>query len=190
MNFSIRRTDSLAYDTGTFKNIVGEIRKRWDLYSNSFITNGEHIIEEIKQMCNNQETQDQKHLDTIVDRLAKFGEALGELEKFHADRYDFLTELEGLEFPLKQTKKLISLHKKESDLLKSLETFAQNLSKTISFYENTETEIELIINSLKSFESTFKEYVTIVNEYQKTFMELHKELDEKHKKAQKYLDFV
>lgn len=189
MNLNVRRTDSLAYDTGTFKNIVESIRERWSTYSDSFISTGQFIIDESRKMCQTAKA-DPKKLQEVVDSLAKFGEYLNELEKFHAERYDFLTELEGLEFPLKQTKKLIKLHKQETDLLKSLETFAQNLSKTISFYGSSDTEKELIDNSLKSFESTLKEYITILKEYQDTFMELHEDLKKEHKKAQKYLDFV
>ncbi|MFW9853387.1 MAG: hypothetical protein ACFFDS_10615 [Candidatus Thorarchaeota archaeon] len=101
-----------------------------------------------------------------------------------------MTEMEGLDFPLKTPKKMLSFCKKEEEAAELLQTITKNLSKTITFIENGDTEEELIDNSLSSFETAFIDFQekTLIGDELTSALKF--ELEKEHKKARKYLGIV
>jgi len=189
MNFSIRKSDSLAHETGYFKNSVDELKKEWMQYTNQLIDYGPEIINLSRALSQTNEKIDENK-KKLTEMLSNFARILEQLEQRHSEHYQLLTEIDGLDFPLKSPEKMLKILEKDQDLIKNMKNVIKNLNKTISFYGNDTTDKELLSNSIKSFEEAFNEYSGLCKEYNKTLQSLAEELKKEHDRAKKYNDFV
>jgi hypothetical protein len=190
MNEKYRRTDSLAYATGSFKNNLEEVIQRWSDIVISIADIGPKLIEDIKNMIKNKSDISSKKTETMTD-LSSLGKLLSELEDVNANNYDLMIEMDGLDFPLKGPKKMMAICKREEEEIGLLQTILRNLSKTMTFIDKeSDTEEELLLNSLKSFEDAFNQFQELCNEGIQLFSQIAEELDKEHKKARKYLGIV
>jgi hypothetical protein len=123
--------------------------------------------------------------------LTNLGKQLTELESTNAEIYGLMIEMDGLDFPLKGPKKMMKISKQEEEEIGFLQTILRNLSKTMTFIEKEgNTEEELLMNSLKSFEDAFNQYQELTNQAIELFSFIAEELEKEHKKARKYLGIV
>ena len=82
----------------------------------------------------------------------------------------------------------LKLCKRETETNKLLKTITHNLSKTMTFVDQSISDIELLVTSSKSFETAFTEYGEIIDISRFLTADLEKELDKEFKKALKYGD--
>ena len=190
MNEKYRRTDSLAYATGSFKNNLEEIIQRWSDIVISIADLGPKLIEDIKNMVKDKSRISSKKSETMTD-LTNLGKLLNDLDSANANNYDLMIEMDGLDFPLKGPKEMMSICKQEEEEIGFLQTILKNLSKTMTFIEKGgDTEEELLMNSLKSFEDAFNQFQELCNDGIQLFSKIAEELEKEHKKARKYLGIV
>ncbi|NPD88651.1 MAG: hypothetical protein HGN29_07995 [Asgard group archaeon] len=189
MSEKYRRTDSLAYATGSFKNNLEDIIQRWSDIVISVVDVCPKIIEDIKNIMKNRTSVSSKKTEIMSD-LTNLGKILSELEKINAENYGLMIEMDGLDFPLKGPKKMMQLCKDEEEEIGFLQTILRNLSKTMTFIEKGDTEEELLMNSLKSFEDAFNQFQELTNKAIQLFSNIAEELEKEHKKARKYLGIV
>ncbi|MCG3216359.1 MAG: hypothetical protein KAS63_06545 [Candidatus Heimdallarchaeota archaeon] len=189
MNANYRKTDSLAYATGSFKTILEEVNLRWTDNTSKIIELGKQVDFEISKAL--QKRQDTKQLkQEIISNLSNLGKLYSSIDEINKEKIDLMIEMEGLDFPLKTPRKILKQCKEEKKIADLLENFTSNLSKTVTFIENGITEEELIENSLNSFITTFNEFKEIVDLGSQLNSHLEEELDKEHKKARKYLGIV
>jgi hypothetical protein len=189
MNEKYRRTDSLAYATGSFKNNLEDVIQRWTDIVLSIVDLCPKVMEDIKNIIKNRTDVSSKKTEIMSD-LTSIGKLLGELEATNAENYDLMIEMDGLDFPLKGPKKMMTICKDEEEDIGSLQNILQNLSKTMTFIEKGNTEEELLLNSLNSFEEAFNKFQELANSAIQLFSTIAEELEREHKKARKYLGIV
>ncbi|MCG3226041.1 MAG: hypothetical protein H7645_03920 [Candidatus Heimdallarchaeota archaeon] len=189
MNEKYRRTDSLAYATGSFKNNLEDIIQRWSDIVISIVDVSPKLIEDIKNIVKNRTNASSKKTQ-IMSVLTNLGKLLADLEKVNAENYSLMIEMGGLDFPLKGPKKMITVCKDEEEEIGFLQTILRNLSKTMTFIEKGDTEEELLMNSLKSYEDAFNQFQELTDKAIQLFSYTAEELDKEHKKARKYLGIV
>ncbi|MBY9001009.1 MAG: hypothetical protein KGD64_08855 [Candidatus Heimdallarchaeota archaeon] len=188
MNYELRKSDSLAAATGSFKQNLEEVNLRWNKHIVKLGDLGPQIIGGINESISKKNSDENKNI--VKSSLAEFGKALGDMEKTNADMVDLMIEMEGLDFPLKSPKKILELCEEEENYYKRLQSIVSNLSKTFSFLDSEKTDRGLLINSLKSFEATFLDLQSMINRGLELTSYLEKELDKEHMKAKKYLGKV
>jgi len=189
MNIYQRKTDSLAYATGSFKTILEDVNLRWGDKTNKIIELGKQVnIDVSKALDSKKDSLSQK--DDILSKLSSLGKLFSLMEIINKERMDLMIEMEGLDFPLKTLRKILILCKEEKQAMEMLENFASNLGKTVLFIENGKTEEELVSTSLNSFETAFNDFEELVNNGIQFNSHLNDELDKEHKKARKYLGIV
>ncbi|MHA1303391.1 MAG: hypothetical protein ACTSQE_00875 [Candidatus Heimdallarchaeaceae archaeon] len=186
MKNKIRKTDSLAYATGTFLNSLELFQERWNEATSQIKKEGPIIIEKINRAISSPEKSDLKN--GIIKSLSSLGSLFTTFEKIYADQYVLMTEIDGLEFPIKTAQELLEQCKVEEAKAAIVRNVVQNLSKTISFYNAGNSDLELIKSSLKSFEEEFSEYKNLIEKSEKLLKKLSKELNDEHDKAKKYSD--
>lgn len=186
MNTNLRRSDSLAHATGSFKDSLDEISNLWNEKTDKIIEICPRIIKGVKEVTNT--TEDTK--TKIFEDLTNLGKLLNEMENINAEKQELMTEMEGLDFPLKNPKLIIKLCKEEIEAASLLENFTSNLSKTFTFTKTSDADSGLLENSLNSFESAYSEYEEIIILGNQLIYNLKEELDKEHLKAKKYLGKV
>ena len=189
MNKNLRKTDTLAHSTGSFINSLKDVNNTWDEKTQEIISLGPDVIRDVNEVISSKGKEITKK-DEIITNLSALGNLYNELEQVNAERVDLMIEIEGLDFPIKTPKKLLNLCKRETDTNKLLKTIAHNLSKTMTFIDQSISDIGLLITSSKSFESAFTEYGEIIDISRFLTANLEKELDKEFKKALKYGDIV
>jgi hypothetical protein len=189
MENEYRRTDSLAYATGSFQENLDEVSNKWSNNTKTIVDIGPKVIHDIRKVVK-EKVDVAKQKKTILSNLSALGSLFNELEGINAEMFDLMTEMEGLDFPLKTPKQILSFCKKEEEAAELLQTITKNLSKTITFIENGDTEEELIENSLSSFETAFIDFQekTLIRDELTSALKV--ELEKEHKKARKYLGIV
>lgn len=189
MNFSVRKTDTLAHATGSFMRNLKEIRKKWTDKSQQIVDDVKKIHTSFKLSNVKQEEFTELKKDMLLT-LQNLGKTLNVMEETMAERYTLMVEIDGLDFPLKTPKKMMNISRKEEDVILQLKNVVQNISKTLSFVENDQTSMGLFENSLNSLETSYEDYVS-VNKKTSTLLDtLDDELYKEHKKAQKTLKYV
>ncbi len=189
MHKNVRKSDSLAHATGSFMESLEEMNSLWNTDISEILEISPNVISLIKEVITSKgKTISEK--ENIMKELTKLGELFNNMERIDGLKYDLLIEIDGLDFPLKTTRLLIKQNKDEEQTTKLLQTFAQNLSKTMTFVESSKTDAELLESSLKSFESTYDEYYKIVTSGKELLKNLHEELEKEQQKARKYGDVV
>lgn len=189
MHKNVRRSDSLAHATGSFIESLEEMNSLWNTDVSEILEISPNVIVLIKEIISKKDKVGEKK-KTIMNELTKLGELFNNMERIDALMYDLLIEIDGLDFPLKTPRKLMKLSKEEEETTKLLQTFAQNLSKTMTFVGSGKMEEELLESSLQSYESAYSDYSSIVERSREMLMDLQAELDKEHKKARKYGDLV
>ena len=189
MNIRIRKSDSLAYSTEFFRNSLEQMNKKWNQFADQVCKICPDTISHLTQLIESK-VDVSKVKDLILKDLTELGRVLNSLEKINADRYNLLIEIEGLDFPPKSTKKLLSLSKEENVALSMLENFSSNLSKTVTFIDNEKSNYGLLRNSLQSFENSYKNYEELIILTNQFNFKLLEELEKEFNKAQKYLGKV
>ncbi|MHA1197928.1 MAG: hypothetical protein ACTSQF_01030 [Candidatus Heimdallarchaeaceae archaeon] len=189
MHKNVRKSDSLAHATGSFMESIEEMNSLWNTDISEILEISPSVIVLIKEIISSKDkTGAQK--EKIMKELTKLGALFNNMERIDALMYDLLIEIDGLDFPLKSTRQLMKLNKEEVETAKLLQTFAQNLSKTMAFIETGNLEEELLTSSLKSYETAHNDYHTIVEKSRETMKNLQLELGEEQQKARKYGDIV
>ena len=189
MSEKYRRTDSLAYATGSFKNNLEDIIQRWSDIVIGIVDVSPKLIEDIKNILKNRTDVSSKKTEIMSD-LTNLGKLLADLEKVNEENYGLMIEMGGLDFPLKGPKKMIGFCKDEEEEIGFLQTILRNLSKTMTFIDKGDKEKELLMNSLKSYEDAFNQFQELTNKAIELFSYTAEELDKEHKKARKYLGIV
>lgn len=187
MNKNLRKTDTLAHTTGSFINSLKDVNGTWDEKTQEILSLTPEVIRDVNEVISSKGKTISKK-DTIITNLSTLGMLYNELELINGERVDLLIEMEGLDFPIKTPKKLLDLCKREVETNKLLKTIAHNISKTMAFVDQSITDMELLINSSSSFESTSTEYNEIIDVGRFHTANLEKELDKEFKKALKYGD--
>ncbi len=189
MHKNVRKSDSLAHATGSFMESLEEMNSLWNTDISEILEINPTVIGLIKEIVSSKnKTGDKK--EKIMNELTKLGELFNNMERIDALLYDLLIEVDGLDFPLKSTRKLMKLNKEEVETTKLLQTFAQNLSKTMTFAGSGSMEVELLSSSLKSYESAHNDYYNIVTESRELMKQLQLELNKEQQKARKYGDLI
>lgn len=189
MHKNVRRSDSLAHEIESFIENLEEMNKLWDTDISEILEISPKVVDLIKEIkASKDQTGNKKEM--VKTDLTKLGELFNNMERIDALMYDLLIEIEGLEFPLKSTRKLMELNKEEEENNKLLQTFAQNISKTITFVGDKSVDSELLSSSLNSFENAYNDYCKIVERSRELISNLRLELDKELKKARKYGDIV
>ena len=189
MNTYHRKTDSLAYATGSFKTILEDVNHRWNDNTTKIIELGKQVNIDVSNALVSDNGPSTKK-DTILSSLSSLGKLFSEMEIINKERIDLMIEMEGLDFPLKTPRRILKLCKEEKQTIDLMENFASNLSKTVLFIDNGNTEEELVSNSLNSFETAFNDFEELVDTGNQYNTRLNEELDKEHKKARKYLGIV
>jgi hypothetical protein len=189
MHKNVRKSDSLAHATGSFMESIDEMSSLWNTDISEILEISPNIMGLIRNIISSKNKVEEKK-KTIMEELTKLGELFNNMERINALMYDLLIEIDGLDFPLKMPRKLMKLSKEEEETTKLLQTFAQNLSKTMTFVGSGNIEEELLESSLKSYEAAYNDYNSIVENSREMLKELQSELDKEHKKARKYGDIV
>ena len=189
MNEKYRRSDSLAYATGSFKSNLEDIIQRWTDIVLNIVDLCPKLIEDIKNIIKNRTNVNSKKNEIMSD-LTNLGKLLSELENANAENYSLMIEMDGLDFPLKGPKKMMPICKDEEEDIGILQNILQNLSKTMTFIDKGNSEGELLLNSLNSFEEAFNNFQELVNTAIQLFSKIAEELEREHKKARKYLGIV
>ena len=189
MNYNLRKSDSLAHATGSFKHNLDDLSLNWSENVDVLEELGPKIIGGINEAANSKKgNEDIKNL--VKTYLTDFGKILNAMEKTNADMIDLMIEMEGLDFPLKNPKRILKLCEKEENNNKFLQNIVKNLSKTFSFVDAVKTDKELLMNSLQSFETAFSEFQEIADLGINLTANLKEELEKEHVKAKKYLGKV
>ncbi|MCE7743252.1 MAG: hypothetical protein GOP50_12450 [Candidatus Heimdallarchaeota archaeon] len=189
MHKNVRKSDSLAHATGSFMESLEEMNSLWNTDISEILEISPSVIGLIKKIISSKDKTGVKKKE-IMGELTKLGELFNNMERIDALMYDLLIEIDGLDFPLKTTRKLMKLNKEEVETTKLLQTFAQNLSKTMAFVESGNLEEELLTSSLKSYKTAYNDYNSIVKKSRELLKNLHLELDKEQQKARKYGDLV
>ena len=188
MNYELRKSDSLAHATGSFKQNLKEINSRWNEHIVKLGDLGPQIIGGINESINTKSNEENRNI--VKSSLTEFGKVLIDMETTNANMVDLMIEMEGLDFPLKSPKKILNLCEAEESNSKLLQQIISNLSKTFSFVDSVKADKELLINSLKSFEMTFADLQSIIEQGLDLTAYLDSELTKEHKKAKKYMGKV
>ena len=188
MNYELRKSDSLAYATGSFKQNLGEINLRWNEHIVKLGDLGPQIIGGINESI---EVSKNEEIATVVkSSLSEFLQILTKMDKTNADMVDLMIDMEGLDFPLTTPKKILKLCEKEENNSKMLQNIIRNLSKTYNFLGKVKTDEGLLLNSLDSFERAFSDLKGIIEQSLDLTDFLETELEKEHSKAKKYLGKV
>ena len=189
MHKNVRKSDSLAHETGTLRENLDEMNTLWNTDVSEILEIMPQVIVLIKEIISSKGKTGEKK-EQVMSKLSKLGELYNNMERIDALMYDLLIEIDGLDFPLKNPKKLMKLSKEDTETIKLLQTFAKNISKTITFVGSSNLEVELLESSLKSFESSYNDYTNVVEKSRELLKDLQTELDNEHMKARKYVDYV
>ena len=184
-----RKSDSLAHAIGSFMESLDEMDSLWNTDISEILEISPNVISLIKRVITSKgRTISDK--ENIMEELTKLGELFNNMERIDGLMYDLLIEIDGLDFPLKTPRLLMRQNKDEEQTTKLLQTFAQNLSKTMIFIESSKVDVELLESSLNSFESAYDDYYKIVKSGEELLKNLHEELEKEQQKALKYGDVV
>ncbi|TET79450.1 MAG: hypothetical protein E3J43_03420 [Candidatus Heimdallarchaeota archaeon] len=189
MNKNLRKSDTLAHTTGSFINILKDVNNVWDEKTQKIISLSPDVFRDVKEVISSKGKNVTKK-EEIIANLTTLCTLYNEMEQVSAERIDLMIEMEGLDFPIKTPKKLLDLSKRDVEMNKLLKTIAHNISKTMTFIDQNITDVELLENSLKSFESTFTDYNEIIDISRFLTANLEKELEKEFQKARKYGDMV
>jgi hypothetical protein len=188
MNYELRKSDSLAQATGSFKQNLEEINLRWNEHIVKLGDLGPQIIEGINESI--EVSKNEEIVVVVKSSLSEFVQVLNGMDKTNADIVDLMIEMEGLDFPLKAPKRILILCEKEEDSSKMIQNIVRNLSKTYNFFDKAKTDKGLLLNSLNSFEIAFADLQEITKQGLELTAFLETELEKEHKKAKKYLGKV
>jgi len=189
VNKNLRKSDTLAHTTGSFISILKDVNNVWDEKTQNIISLSPEVFRDVKEVISSKGKIVTKK-EEIIANLATLCTLYNEMEHVSAERIDLMIEMEGLDFPIKTPKKLLDLCKRDLETNKLLKTIAHNISKTMTFIEKNVTYVELLENSLKSFESAFTDYNEIIDISRFLTADLEKELETEFRKARKYGDIV
>ena len=189
MHKNIRKSDSLAHATVTFMESLKEMETLWNNDISDILKISPDVIALIKEIISSK-GKSGFNKEKIMNMLTKLGELFNNMERINALMNDLLIEVDGLDFPLKTPRVLMKLNNEEEDLTQVIQNVVQNISKTMTFFESSKMDLELLESSLKSFETTYNEYSELITNYRELMNKLHIELDKEHKKARKYGDIV
>lgn len=188
MNYELRKSDTLAHATGSFKQSLEEIHLRWNEHIVKLGDLGPQIVRGVNESI---EVSKSEEIATLVkSSLSEFSQILDRMDKTNADMVDLMIEIEGLDFPLKTPNKILKLCEKEENNSKKLQNIIRNLSKTYNFLGKVETDKGLLLNSLTSFETAFSDLQAIIEQGLNLTASLGTELEKEHSKAKKYLGKV
>ena len=188
MNYELRKSDSLAHATGSFKQNLEETNLRWNEHIVKLGDLGPQIIGGINDSIKVRKTEE---IATVVkSSLSEFLQVLNNMDKTNADMVDLMIDIEGLDFPLTTPKKILKLCEKEENNSKMLQNIIRNLSKTYNFLDKVKTDKGLLENSLNSFETAFSDLQKIIKQSIDLIALLETELEKEHRKAKKYLGKV
>ncbi len=188
MNYELRKSDSLAHATGSFKENLKEVNLRWNEHIVKLGNLGPQIIGGINESI--KVSKNEEVATRVTSSLSEFSQVLNSMDKINADIVDLMIDMEGLDFPLNTPKKILNLCEKEEDNSKMLQNIIRNLSKTYNFLDKVKTDKGLLLNSLNSFETAFSDLQAIIEQSLNLTTSLADELDKEHSKAKKYLGKV
>ena len=188
MNYELRKSDSLAHATGSFKQNLGEINLRWNEHIVKLGNLGPQIIGGINESIN--VSKSEKTATVVKSSLSEFLQILTTMDKTNADMVDLMIDMEGLDFPLTTPNKILKHCEKEENNSKNLQNILRNLSKTYNFLGKVKTDKGLLLNSLNSFEVAFSDLQETIKQGLDLTAFLEKELEKEHRKAKKYLGKV
>ncbi len=188
MNYELRKSDSLAHATGSFKQNLKEVNLRWNEHIVKLGNLGPQIIGGINESI--KRSKNEKVATIVTSSLSEFSQVLNSMDKTNAEMVDLMIDIEGLDFPLKTPKKILNLCEKEEDNLKMLHNIIRNLSKTYNFFDKVKKDKGLLLNSLNSFETAFSDLQEIIKQSLDLTALLVAELDKEHSKAKRYLGKV
>ncbi|MHA1115267.1 MAG: hypothetical protein ACTSRR_03795 [Candidatus Heimdallarchaeaceae archaeon] len=187
MKNKIRRTDSLAYATGSIIESFQTYYEKWNDTVSKLENLGPIIIEKINKALKEKNSLN-KLKNGVVKHLSSLGSLFSMLDEIYADGHVLMMEIDGLDFPVKTAQEIIKHNKKEQFKTETIRTVVKNLSKTIIFFNENGGDTQLIQSSLSSFNEEFKEYKKIISKTRKLLEKLNNELNENHNKAKKYSD--
>jgi hypothetical protein len=162
MNYELRKSDSLAYATGSFKQNLEEVNLRWNEHIVKLGNLGPQIIGGINESI--EISKNEEVAARVTSSLSEFSQVLNSMDKTNADMVDLMIEMEGLDFPLKTPKKILNLCEKEENNAKMLHNIIRNLSKTYNFFDKVKKDKGLLLNSLNSFETAFSDLQVIIEQ--------------------------
>ena len=111
MNYELRKSDSLAYATGSFKQNLGEINLRWNEHIVKLGDLGPQIIGGINESIKG--SKNEEIAIVVKSSLSEFLQILTRMDETNAEMVDLMIDMEGLDFPEEKWNELFFINTDE-----------------------------------------------------------------------------